>query len=1834
MQSFRERCGFHGNQQNYQPTSQDSSRLENYRHQSQPGLNCERQRQVTKGYYTQPSYQGYENNTGEKYPRGDKQMNVQQLQGRVSFASFPEGSVYPAQYSGEDGMQNWGQAQTLVGAKYEENLIKKITGEGRGYQDPNRQLPFRSQTLHHQQQSTMSYAKMPRQKVQNDVRASPLSFSQSPHFNQSFPTQSPTYSSVAGGSQVSHSFKSCTAPSNPPHELPIANTGQRVQAMHGYQSTRLTSYEQQQRQHAQETLHYQNMAKYQHYSQQGQTYCQNETPSRTPEQYYQPFSPSANHSPGRSVGRSPSYSSTPSPLMPNLENFQYNQQQQHNTGSFPLGMSDHSHYMPLLNPSPTGTSSPESQSKSLQNDKIPETLLSDLSLQSLTALTSQVENISSTVQQILMSKAGIPQKKGIKTSPRTSEQMKGQHCSPESTTYSTEQLGTPLSETLGTPQSVHTEIQDGDYLSGSEDHIERNYLCCGPSQSPGRANNSKMKTESISTCSVTSPDNMSSKSNDSFQSIHASLPLETFAKLVSSERECPHLLVNALSQEELSTEIIALQDAIENEKAEKAWADSPVLDNDSSKSPFHLENHTDCVDSVVKSTWSNKRNLEDFTEAFKKSNIETTELTNHNNTDFRAKSCDKELISSEPTKSIKAENSLEFSSETIVKAATSSASYTPYSNTTTDTNCSKTTDPFDWTDKNLNESCLRWKELELSLHSSDLHKGLFQSKESKIDCQLDVPDVETPLENDSGEEFNKEGADDLSFEDVSKADNEKWLEDTRDCYTEDEFQDIPDIPSQKESNLEPEDYASLCDFSDRKSFIYDVSTPKPLVVSEELSSINTPGSVEIPSTEEKENSVPSSHLSGHSISLLGPAVGTESKVKSWFESTLPHIKTVEDIKEKSEPDAETTETSMVQHSVPEKIEETCVNTEDNQLLIKAEEELKSKPVRRRRNQSRISKATELDNVFKNTSVDVIGASNEEKSQANEVNLIMPIIVAKVPTEDMPARMCTRSSTAKVEPQVHGPILGLKAPLQEKLTKRGPFGVIQRGPFKAGRRSGKTAVKVMTSSNDQSAFVFQKKSLRHLANTKKDKEISCKLKKDERSMILRSRNKKEELFQTKRKKGRKGIKLGLKKRSALKKIIASNCTVSETLKIMPKVRQKMKLSNSGIGINVKNSERTLHSLKRKPNFISPIPAKKKNVILRHKKEKVEKPETPPKLFKKIKSTKKTKVKLTIAAKKACKVILNSTSVRTTQEVCLKIGSRSYGSAIKTKVLPPRKGRGLKMEAIVQKITSPNQKKQGSTGAGSTCPVTNSSSILVHGSDLAASSSLLEDSEMKTLNQDMTQNSHTKSESDLHSLNCSGSNSRSLKGKPAHKKKGRSVSLHSELGTHILAEPERKSPNAKRLSIDPKQRLKRGRSRGAMSTSKTSAKKCVSSPSVHLTSREKAASKSVLLASKHPPNEYKQTKVKQCSSLPNATKQLSSQTRTRKKAKYPTFNGYTKRQRKSSSLSKSTNRVGGKRRTTRRSAPLISPKEPEIKLKYVSSKPVRTESRSQLFSPYVQVEKRNEFTTTCTVINTVGEETRLLKERNTTRTVTPTQSFASPGSLPISSRMQLGPLVSKAMTTGCLVCCLCQCPANYKDLGDLCGPYYPVDCLPTKKIRPKDKLRAEETLVERSLKAADSVCTTGIGKPFCLDSGAVDPAKHNSLRSSARSLLRKLPSCYCCSKKTEVMGAEKPKRHQCSKNPEPPPLETTTETKEHWVHEACAVWTSGVYLVAGKLYGVHEAIQMAATGLCPKCQRSGATVGCSHKGCLQSYHYTCAVEAGCLLSEENFSLRCPKHKRHLV
>ncbi|XP_077527089.1 uncharacterized protein LOC144138595 isoform X1 [Haemaphysalis longicornis] len=138
--------------------------------------------------------------------------------------------------------------------------------------------------------------------------------------------------------------------------------------------------------------------------------------------------------------------------------------------------------------------------------------------------------------------------------------------------------------------------------------------------------------------------------------------------------------------------------------------------------------------------------------------------------------------------------------------------------------------------------------------------------------------------------------------------------------------------------------------------------------------------------------------------------------------------------------------------------------------------------------------------------------------------------------------------------------------------------------------------------------------------------------------------------------------------------------------------------------------------------------------------------------------------------------------------------------------------------------------------------------------------------------------------------------------------------------------------------------------------------------------------------------------------------------------------------------------------------------------------------------------------------------------------------------------------------------------------------------------------------------------------------------NSCSSSQEEMLRKGRATKR-KKSDSVSGSEDgPTSRRVSRQRKTSEAEREPELpKEIWVHETCAVWTQGVYLGGNRVHGLQEAIAEAANLVCSKCKMAGASVGCIMRACTEKYHFICAVEKGCQLNTENFSILCFKHKK---
>ncbi|KAJ7305974.1 hypothetical protein JRQ81_010340 [Phrynocephalus forsythii] len=1207
---------------------------------------------------------------------------------------------------------------------------------------------------------------------------------------------------------------------------------------------------------------------------------------------------------------------------------------------------------------------------------------------------------------------------------------------------------------------------------------------------------------------------------------------------------------------------------------------------------------------------------------------------------------------------------------------------------------------FDWPDENLSDT---WKELGSTLQASDLSKSLFSSKlsetseEKKNACCLSLCETEELAGAEKMEGFDPpqqetDKGGNVTYDEATRADSERWLEDTtRNSCSGGDFSELPMMssPDLKESDLEPEEYSSLCELagSEPKSMTYEVFTPKPAENAPALPLQITPGSAEeTVCPVEKEGMGPSSHLSDPSVILLGPAVGTESKVKSWFESSLHHLKPAGEM-------------ARGENTLPDKAESLTALPVKRQgspekLPIISEPTSKGKSLHSKKVHCRLSGGEEPIQPISSPCTGIQAAGMVANMCPGPNNLMeMPSKdthgqTPRFATEGLPARMCTRSLTALTEPRMPDPLEGAKASSpQEKLRKKPACVLKQRAAFKARKPSGKSSPKPSPPALPAvSNLVPNEDPLGHKIKEADPVEAEAR---DQQSMILRSRTRAQEVLYTKRRKEKSHLDADLKSPKPPRNAFPNNHLL-DSFKISAqsksekesKLGKPAKFSKAKPELGSRVRERALHALKRKSAFTPPVPAKKRNLVLRSSGHsggtKDEKPEVSPGLFKRMPPPLVPKAKGRPLPKNACEALLNAQAKENPGSICLKITSRAaFPGTVKTKVLPPRKGRGLKLEAIVQKITSPNLKKfacktPAAATLGSAVLATAGSSH--HSNPLGPSLPEREQGsknagatpsagEARLLNQALSQKAPAAPPA-AEPL-CRNQNNRSIRGKLMSSKKLSSSCFKGEANSSPEA-LQHGGGGEGSMALLPKKRNRKGKAaafRGAKNSLETYPHL---SPALLLASREKSVMVAAVAGGSGKGDERQREGKKpkgEDKGVGNAEnpdgRPLQGQTQGSKpRVNHSNYNGYTKRQRKHLSRRKAQGvssrcKSRSKRRHPQQS-PLLSLAEPEIRLKYVSCKRLRTDSRAPPFSPYVRMEKGGEFVTTCTVVNFPADEARLHGEPCSSSPSARAGLFSTAclqprAILPLSSTMHLGPVVSKALNATCLVCCLCRNPANYKDQGDLCGPYYPEDCLPKKKSRLKEKLKveglSEESLspapAERLFKATDNNCATGVlgGKAPKSDSGA-DSAKQSALRSSSRGMFRKLQSCYCCDERTEgeetaaataaTATAEKPRRHECGQF-ESPPSDPIGETQDHWVHESCAIWTSGVYLVAGKLYGLQEAIKMAADVRCSSCQQVGATMSCCHKGCSQTFHYTCAVDTGCSLIEETFLLNCPRHKK---
>ncbi|XP_043540341.1 transcription factor 20, partial [Chiloscyllium plagiosum] len=285
----------------------------------------------------------------------------------------------------------------------------------------------------------------------------------------------------------------------------------------------------------------------------------------------------------------------------------------------------------------------------------------------------------------------------------------------------------------------------------------------------------------------------------------------------------------------------------------------------------------------------------------------------------------------------------------------------------------------------------------------------------------------------------------------------------------------------------------------------------------------------------------------------------------------------------------------------------------------------------------------------------------------------------------------------------------------------------------------------------------------------------------------------------------------------------------------------------------------------------------------------------------------------------------------------------------------------------------------------------------------------------------------------------------------------------------------------------------------------------------------------------------------------------------------------------------------RRRRKPEAPAALPQEPEIKLRHVGGRVTRRrrgDAQDRIFSPYVLLERRREAVLLCTIINTQEDERNRGQrgpQSHQGPASAPTPTSCAGKVLPTSSHMVAGPLVTESSTLGLLLCCLCGKCANHRDLGDLFGPYYPylyASTLP--KNPPAKKLLPPPSRIKVRHKSMPELLKTGHSEDEGKEPGAVLGHTRLKRRHYSEDCTPSWASprsnkghrrCYCCEKSPSSVSARTPRlKSELSSQVDLQLPQLPLDPNELWVHGACVLWASEVYLVSGSLYGLQEAVEM--------------------------------------------------------
>nr|XP_003221055.1 PREDICTED: transcription factor 20 isoform X1 [Anolis carolinensis]XP_008108978.1 PREDICTED: transcription factor 20 isoform X1 [Anolis carolinensis]XP_008108980.1 PREDICTED: transcription factor 20 isoform X1 [Anolis carolinensis]XP_008108981.1 PREDICTED: transcription factor 20 isoform X1 [Anolis carolinensis]XP_016849214.1 PREDICTED: transcription factor 20 isoform X1 [Anolis carolinensis] len=1860
------------------------------------------------------SYQGFRKEAGEFYymasskdpvTAGGQQLPQRRPSGPVQSYGPPQGSSFGNQY-GSEGHVNQFQTQhsSLSGVThYQQDYTGPFSPGSTQYQQQTSNQQ-QQQVQQMRQQLYQSHQPLPQASSQSASSTSHLQSMQRPstlpssasgyqlrvgqysqhyqppaassssfpspqRFGQSGQNYDSSYSVNAGSQYEGHAVGSSaqgygTQPNYSFQAQTVKNFEQSKLTQAGQQAQGQAQQSQQQQQQTPPTQHvmqYSNTAtKLTLQSQVGQ-YNQADVPVRSPMQFHQNFSPISNPSPAASVVQSPSCSSTPSPLMPGGETLQCGQ------SNMPVASRNRIlQMMPQLSPTPSMMPSPSAQSggfKGFGLEGLQEKRLTDPGLSSLSALSSQVANLPNTVQHMLLSDALTPQKKGSK---RSSSSKKADSCTnSEGSSQAEEQLKSPLADSI-----------DGGCSSSSEDQAERVRQLSGQSTSSDttyKGGNLERSQSSPVEASQNEPPKMSATPADEEEVVSP-----------PDEKEALTAVETPPKVNEKTVGVIVSREAMTGRIEKSSGQDKPQQDDVSAGTQAAPSA------SVMKET-TLTGSQQESQGGGSKVNKNGDNSTNHNG-DGNSQMAHAVIGSSFPsrTEPSKSPGSVRYSYKDSIAVGVqrNTGNFPQYPSSQ-----EKGDFPLHSDRKGRNEKfpSLLQEVLQGYHHHPDRRYSRNAQDHHGMTANVDSTMRPNVLIN-QGNELSNRGLLNKSL--GSLMENPHWGHwDRKSSGTASDMKQInlADYPMPRKFEMESQSSAHEGGLSERRSVICDISPLRQIARDPGLHSVGHMGT--------DGRSGRSDRLTpglGQSVILPGGLVAMETKLKSHSgqikEEDFEQSKTSASINNKK--------SGEHCHLASFKHESYRGNASPGAAALDSadymlQQDSRSAQLRRghgRMGNSREGMRGKSPSQFHDLTDKLKMSPGRSRGPGTDLHHMNPHMVLsdRVNRGSLHSPFLSNSESSlasayhtNARSHAYGdPTQGLNSQYhykrqlyqQQQEEYKDWNNSSAQGVIAAAQLRQETARKSPRQhqfmdrvrsplKNDKDGMIYLHSGSYHDAGSQEASRLlgndgSLQNKCSEMKHINQKIQQHESGWDLSRQvtPGKNSGSLG----AASQKRFGSQDSDAHRRDDAGDVLKSGNTMARIPGQEDQSPQNPLIMRRRVRSFISPIPSKRQMQEMKN-------------------SSTEDKTRLLSTSKDGADKTNSYARCSPNQDLGKSLSKGessktlpspdgrncsvvSLTSPAKTKILPPRKGRGLKLEAIVQKITSPNVRRS----ASSNCAETGSDAVTLD--DILSLKSIPPEGG-NVANHGM-EAEHIKEEIVLDQGSQELTSEISLTISPEELYGERDEVMKKEISELSSVGKEGSGPSV--IPVSSQKSVGQGRTDGSLvgtgslgfSESKTVSPSTILTTEANAKSEEKDGNAIIVTPKPEPfpPKGYFPSGKKKGRPIGSVNKQkkqplppsplppplvppLPSVSETLPPVE-EAVGEEPKPKRQRRERRKTTTQP--RKRKPRRAAPIVEPQEPEIKLKYATQSLDKTDNKNKSFFPYIHVVNKCEIGAVCTIINAEEEEqSKLVRGRKGQRSSTPPPSNAESKVLPVSSFMLQGPVVTESSVMGHLVCCLCGKWASYRNMGDLFGPFYPQDYAATlpKNPPPKRATEMQHTVKVRHKSASNGSKTDTEEEEEQQQKEQRSLTAHPRFKRRHRSedcagASRSLSRGAACKKATTEVGNVGEKTPSDSKPSMPtseggPELELQIpelplDSNEFWVHEGCILWANGIYLVCGRLYGLQEAVEIAKEMKCSHCQEPGATLGCYNKGCSFRYHYPCAIDADCLLNEENFSVRCPKHK----